>query len=101
MYENHPLYYGKNIVRFEQFLSDLNDLMTDKFNKYSVTEALAILIDKYELRNSAYFNNDSYNFLFYVISTYYKKYIINVNEKKASVGSEETDLSLLRNLGKG
>jgi hypothetical protein len=93
-----PEYFGKNIIRYENFLSDINILMTDEELHWSVTEALSYLIKKYELINFCYFNRDAYNFLFETFWTYYKKYLYIVNEKEALSGIEEDDMSLLLSL---
>ena len=94
-YINHPLYFG-NPVRYKGFLEDLKEVMTNKSAKYTETDFIAFIIDKYELRHAIHFNIKAYGLLLYTIHTYYKKYIKLVEDKNAKEGNPEEDMDLLR-----
>lgn len=99
--ELEPQYFGQNIIRYENFISDLNILMTDTDLNWKLTEALSYLIKKYELINFCYFNEEAYSFIFTVFHKYYKKYLYMVNEKKGNIGELSEDMNLLLEFKKG
>ena len=95
LYENHPLYKGDR-VRFNQFLADLKNIMTNKTADYTVSDFIGHVIGNYELRKAVYFNSTAYEFLYYAINTYYKKYIKTYEEASASDGNAMKEMNLLR-----
>lgn len=95
-YDVHPMYFGQNIIRFENFLSDLNTLMTDKVLNFDVDDAIAYLLKKYELKNACYFNRDSFCLMQDVVRRYLDEFLRRTNAKKSVTGTAGDDLAMLR-----
>lgn len=91
-----PQYFGKNIIRYENFLYDYNYLLTNEDFKWDNNKALSYLVKKYDMVNITKFNSAAYSFLYMTYYMYHKKYLSMVNNKESNFGVEEKDLNLLR-----
>ena len=97
LYENYPLYYGDK-VRYNNFLKDLKDLMTIESSKYTLDDFMSYVLQRYELLRADYFNILGCYLLSYTLSTYYKKFLKQYEDKDLNGGNKEEDMSLLRSV---
>lgn len=94
--DTEPKYYGKNIIRYESFVSDFNELLSDENIDMSVIEILSFLIEKFELKNLTTFNIPAYTFLMTVYDDLHIKLLNRFNKRKDIMGEEEKCLQFLR-----